>query len=610
MFRYVAFVWNETDPVQIQVIDQLTKRLSTTPTRWQCALKERGVRVYYTGEKAGSAAALTLPQGNGAVLGTLFKSKPDSIHASECDRDSFNELTSARIVVSGGRELIKNYWGSYIAVLHDTSCMKTYVLRGPASTLQCLRVKHHQVEIFFSFMEDCAQLGLRHFSIDWEYIALFTIEVVPTGQTGLKEVSEILQGECVEILNGHVSKRIYWDPLEIARTDRIEDVHEATAALHKAVKKSVHAWATCHESIILSLSGGLDSSIVLACLNDAPTHPRITCLTEYSCGSDTDEREFARLAVQGMRCIHIERRRDSSINLEGILHATRSAVPQNPIRRLEVARKDALLAHECEATAVFGGGGGDELFLQNSARLSVADFIHRHGIRPGLGRIAYDAAQLEGLSIWSILWDAFNKGLISNNFDSLAESLRYCTLVSTDLVSSLRTKNIASTAWRWSTQDLPPGTLLHASGLRGGGQYYDPMGQEGDPLRIAPLMSQPLIEVVVRIPTYLLMVGGWGRGLARRAFSDEIPMQIVRRRSKGGIEEHTQQIFSTNLRFCRELLLDGLLVKHGLLDRAKITEALAERPSSVLKGMAEISRYACIEAWLHQWTAHARCTAA
>ena len=48
--------------------------------------------------------------------------------------------------------------------------------------------------------------------------------------------------------------------------------------------------------------------------------------------------------------------------------------------------------------------------------------------------------------------------------------------------------------------------------------FYDPLGQGNEAERISPLFSQPLMELCLRIPTYVLTEGGWDRAVARRAF--------------------------------------------------------------------------------------------
>jgi asparagine synthase (glutamine-hydrolysing) len=80
-----------------------------------------------------------------------------------------------------------------------------------------------------------------------------------------------------------------------------------------------------------------------------------------------------------------------------------------------------------------------------------------------------------------------------------------------------------------------------------------------------PLLSQPLMETCLQIPTYLLLRGGRERGLAREAFADRVPAQILRRRDKGSIVSHATEMLRQSEPFVRELLMDGVLAGAGVI---------------------------------------------
>ena len=82
-----------------------------------------------------------------------------------------------------------------------------------------------------------------------------------------------------------------------------------------------------------------------------------------------------------------------------------------------------------------------------------------------------------------------------------------------------------------------------------------------------PLLSQPLMEVCLQIPTYLLLRGGRERGLAREAFADRVPEQILRRRDKGSVVSHATEMLRQSEPFVRELLLEGALAGAGVIVR-------------------------------------------
>ncbi len=132
--------------------------------------------------------------------------------------------------------------------------------------------------------------------------------------------------------------------------------------------------------------------------------------------------------------------------------------------------------------------------------------------------------------------------------------------------------------------------------------FYNPLGSETDPEMVTPLFSQPLLELAMRLPVWVLTRGGWDRALARRAFQHEVPRQIITRRTKGGQEEHAKGILVRNIGFARNLLLEGRLVREQLLDREQLHSVLSSGPGRLGTGNSELFGCLSIEAWVRQWT--------
>lgn len=608
MFSYVALCWNRADRHQAGIATQLGARLgATSPTRLT-AFSAPGLRVHCNGVRPGAKRVYVLGDGSGVVVGTLFRVARDAdVDPAECD--VIEAAASARIAASGGRQLISDYWGNYVAVLRDDARDRTWVLRAPAGALPCFHVLHQGIDVYFSFAEDCRALGIEGLSMNREYVATNLIGPVTCGSTGLREIEEVQAGHCVELRPGRGSTtHTWWDARQVACDNVIDEPQRAALALRAATRRCVHSWVASHDNVLLRLSGGLDSSIVLACLRDVPSHPRMTCVNEHSPGPDSDERDYAREAARAAGRELIEEQRDPTAPLDGTLSASLSTIPLGYVGCYERSRGERELARRYGATAILTGSGGDQVFFQNPAPLTVADFVHRRGWRARVLRIAYDAAQMEGWSVWRMLKDAWTQGVRLREYNPLLGNLPYRTLVSDEVLELVR-KGSSSVIPRESTRRVPPGKLWHAYMLSILPDYYDPFGREGDPEAIAPLHSQPLIETALRIPTYVLLSDGWDRALARRAFAAELPPMIARRRSKGGIAEHKYDVLRNNLRFVRELLLDGLLMREGLLNRANVEEALSDRPSGVMKGMAEICGILDTEVWLRLWEPHLRMSA-
>jgi asparagine synthase (glutamine-hydrolysing) len=127
----------------------------------------------------------------------------------------------------------------------------------------------------------------------------------------------------------------------------------------------------------------------------------------------------------------------------------------------------------------------------------------------------------------------------------------------------------------------------------GGAPYHQP----GDPARLSPLLSQPLVELCLRIPTYVHCSDGWDRRVERLAFADDIPQEIATRRSKGGQASFSNEVLAHNRSFVKELLLDGELVRNGIVVRPRLEQALRGKSAALANGAARFSKLFNIEIW-------------
>jgi asparagine synthase (glutamine-hydrolysing) len=605
VFRYLAFIWNDRDGACREGAQGLLRRHAASAPEWRVALRGRGVEVRYVRSRADCSAAYELADGGGAVLGTLFARSEEGV--SRAAPRALGEADSRLVLDSNGRHLIEGFWGRYAAFLHDAGTEATWVLRDPSGGMPCYLLRCRGVDIYFSWIEDVLELVDDPLEVNWPYLtAAVCFLRQPSSGTALREVSQVLAGECVEIRAGAAKRLFYWDPLRIANTEVIEDAAAAATAMRQCVRDVVHAWASCHEHVLLSLSGGLDSSILLACLKDAPSRPRITCFHYYPLGADLDERAFARAAAAHAGLGLIERARDPAFSLRPLLAIHRTPEPTNYPYFLEHSRPEAQLAAECGAAAVLIGYGGDQLFYQERAQWAPGDFLHRRGIRPEVLRIAFDAAQMDQVSVWRVLREATSGYLVQHRWSVLQEAGRMRPLLVPAVIGEARRSAGFLHPLLRHPRGAPSGKLWHAHQISQPFDFYDPLAAEGDAERISPLYSQPLMELCLRIPTYVLTQGGWDRAVARRAFRDDLPAEIRNRRHKGGIEEHLRRTLEHNRGFLRELLLDGRLVREGIVDRARLAEVLSGAATRIAAGSGELLEYAGVEAWLRRWDAKVR----
>ena len=608
MYRYLALIWDGSDPDRSSVAHSLTARLllpssRRSPSHWTKAFEGGGIVVVHTGLAEGAAQTRRLDDSAGVVLGTVFSRNLESVEDSR--RVCFDLPETKRIVADSAARLFGNYWGRYVAMVRNAQTQEICVLRDPMGGLPCLLASCSGVSVVCSDLECLLRLGGTGFTVDWSYIAgLLRNPGLATRSTGLREVSEIRPGERVCFGGGAIRRSMAWNPLEISRAERIQDADDAADRLRATARACIHAWASYYPSIIHNLSGGIDSSIVLACLKDAPTQPRVTCLNYFGTGPSEDERTHARLVAQHVGARLLECGLDcANVRLEKITTLKRSARPWFYLYELEHGELEDQLAAQHGAGTVFSGSGGDGVFFQGHADLAVADYLFDHAPGRGLLSAAVDAAEVSRRSIWPLLWGAIRMRVLPGRFDPYSERPQR-TLIGAAALAAASPGNADEESGRIAGRAMravPPGSLWHVSTVAVPPAYYGSFGPEIAPERTMPLLSQPLVELCFRIPSYLMIRGGRDRALVRKAFAADLPRQTLMRTGKGRIDRHLRDLLDANLGFVREFLLDGILAGRGFLDRRNLDLSLGrDRPPTDFQCGEILQQHLCTEAWLRR----------
>jgi asparagine synthase (glutamine-hydrolysing) len=604
VYRYLALIWNPSDERSRLAAITLSERLTREP-QWIRGLNEAGVAIFHKGQHPGSSHTRPLAHCAGAVLGRIFSRQIEDPRSAA--RITFDHAESSQIVASGGCRLFERYWGRYVAIVRNSHTGEVWVLRDPSGGFPCWLVVHEGVSIVCSDIEDCRALEVMPFTVNWRYIEGFVAYPgLQIRATALNEVSEVQPGERLRWSSGTLQRSLQWDPIDIARSTPIESYAEAVASLRATVVGCVHTWASCYDGILHNLSGGLDSSIVLGALVTAPSRPELVCLNYFGTGPNEDERHYARLMAGQAGARLVEHQLDpQAVRLQDLLSLRHSPRPWFYMYELEHGHYEGELAQRHGAGALFSGAGGDGVFFQARAELAVTDYLFQHGLRAGLLRTAIDAARVSRKSIWPLLWQAVRTRLFAPAWDPVALAKPFArTIVNRELLTAL--KSDASLAHPWFTpaaiRGVPPGILFHVMSVSLPPAYYNAFQSSSYPERTLPLISQPLVELCLRLPTYLLITSGVDRALARRAFANDLPAEIARRQAKGRADQHVRNMLDANLEFVREFLLDGLMVRRGLLNREALELYLTRERSPADFQYSEIlQEHVCTEAWLRTW---------
>lgn len=596
MFRYVALVWDESQPSGALKAHRLAAELRVR-SGWTTAVARPGLQVFTSGTSPGINGACPLQGHRGVILGRLFRRR-------DLDAPPSGEVVPTgreveRIADSGGSALVHEFWGRYVAFL-QTASGSTRVLRDPSGTLPCFLIHHHGVAIVFSWLEDILEMlsASDPPRVSWDAVtAHLLLGTLGGRETALEGITQVLPGEAHDLDTG--VSALLWNPVDIALAPTEHTAAQAAELLRDAVRSCTRSWASCYDTILLRLSGGVDSSILLSCLAPADTLTDVICVNYHSRGSDSDERGYARLAATRARRNLIERERIPDFRFERLLTIARTAMPIPYVGGMS-SHIDTALASEHSATALFTGAGGDALFYEIPRWWPAADYLRVRGCDTGFAAAAMDAARLGRVSVWRAIALAVSERLRPDL--SAREFSGHTAFPGECLLKHQVQRERFAHPSLLRTDVLPLGKHAQTVSLMHPLVYYDFFGQVAAPDQVNPLFSQPLVELCLRLPTYVLTQGGRGRALARQAFAADLPPQIARRRSKGGMEEHITAVLLSNLDVARAMLLEGELARRGLLDRAKLEEVLSGRPTALAGPISQIHALVAVEAWLARWS--------
>ena len=599
MFSYFAILPKKSDHRKSSF--ELADKIVSFFPQYSVSVETAGMIILTSGLESGQFGLYRLSGNCGFAIGNVFQKTDEFQHndpGALINKDESNKIYSTE-----GRHFIENYWGRYILFLISEHQKLFYIVRDPVGGIPGYYHETDDLIVFFSDMSDFSKLNLCELSYNKVHIVSFIkMPFFEYNDTGFNEIHKILPGQAIKLINGSMHKKQYWNPADFCDRMKGIDNHQAAYILKNTVESCVHAWSSKFERIAIRLSGGLDSSIVLGCLNTAPSKPSVIGLHYYSSASpDHDERRMARIAADGAGIPLVEKE-DVAEDVDiSIINQFRFLA--EPYRcRTAMARStyEKQFFEQNDIDAFFTGEGGDAIFYQ-SAIFGLSDYIYHYGLGKQILSQCYSHARLTGKTLWHSIGYAISEKVRLNQWDINEFFDSHIRELIPANVQKLADLNERCLHWFHCLSDLSMAKQQHVAGTKLINYYRWPIRDEDVFCNIDPLLSQPVIELAYSIPTFMFNWGGISRGLARRAFRGLVPDANILRQSKGGPDYFYHQLFQVNLEFIKDTYLDGMLINNGLLDRQVVEKALS---SDLLYG-SPLRHYLfemlAAEKWMQHW---------
>lgn len=526
---------------------------------------------------------LPLP-GGGVLVGHLFTRDGEEVRTP-----------SALPQVASGQELaarlLENYWGDYLLLQPpDQANDALHVMRDPSGGVDC--VYSLSDGFITSDISLAAHAGLFSRDVDWDFIRWYLLYPhLKNGRTALVGLRELLPGCRLAIRDNHSTLDVAWTPWRFVEPERrLRDRDQAAAALRHAVTVAVRCWAGIDRSVLLELSGGLDSSIVAACLQHSPAH--VICCNLVTPVPGADERRYALKMTSVLEAeLHVRELGFEDIRIDAPPPANAVAPSTWFLQHASNVLKEQI-AQESGTHGFVSGGGGDTVFCYSRTAAPAADALAERGLLAGLSAM-HDLAELHQCTVWKAAHLTFRK--------AYARPARARTADRTFVAATVAEVKMDAHPWFSAPDDALPGDRERIFDLAGTQVFRDGLARAAtSPLRM-PLLSQPVVEACLAAPSWMWITGGRNRALARDAFADALPADILHRRSKGTFMSYSGAVYRRNRQRICDFLLNGRLEAHGLLATDALRRFLDGDASTPDGRFMRIFELCAIENWIrHQ----------
>jgi asparagine synthase (glutamine-hydrolysing) len=490
-------------------------------------------------------------------------------------------------------KMLARLWGRFIGVRFAPDAGLDAILRDPSGALDCIAWRHEDLLLIAS----CPPAWLLdRLPPDWR---LAPDRLLQALRNPAMAVEQLLFDGPVAVAPGFIQPlpldsapvRL-WSASSFARRSFAETRSPEQAAndLRAAIQEAVSGLAVLSGSMASEMSCGLDSSLVAASLVETGHEVKLW-LNTYGETPESDERRWtapltARLGVDLTSAPHAVASLSPAV-LEGANTGFRPGLAAlDAAHDLDWARR----LTEAGVTALMTGKGGDSVLMQGAGSDVFTDLWLQTGWRSLLSSDGRAVALAGERSLWSLAADArrFRRhGARPPSHDD--------GLYPPSPESRLHRR------WRRHAAAFGPAKAWQMAGIRDNVSRHGPSRlTESIDVR-HPLCSQPVFETCLALPARLLVHNGRDRGLARMAFSDGLPPEILDRRSKGDMSRVYGKIVLDHLDFLRTWLMEGRLAALGLID-VEGTNQLLTRESLIWRGRyGPILTAAAFEAWVRVW---------
>jgi asparagine synthase (glutamine-hydrolysing) len=466
------------------------------------------------------------------------------------------------------RELLDNYWGTYIYVEYDATENKLIILGDFSQQISIFYCQGPDNTIIFasSMKALCSILGNTP-SFNWDYLNTFLLHGnLLTESTPFTAVSEIAPGYILTISPKETKICQYWDPTRYINSGN-SDYFESNVL--NVMSNVMQCSISQAEAIALDFSGGLDSSILLSSIKElASKHQTIIPINmSYKALNASDETIYARSIAQKHNLNLTEL--DQSEYLPFSPTSKLSFIPDKPsVVFANLKREQSFIQPTAGYSncVYLNGHGGDSIFMAVALEESLVDYLLQHGIT-GLHAKIHDMAVYRRTSIVLLYKYLFSK--LTRHMFKYKTAQAQPHFNTPWLNKNMRQYHVNKMLHPClkNKSGLLPGKKIHLEDTFATIASVNVNMREANNAIIYPFLTQPMIELSLNLPTYETLKLNYSRYPLRKIVDAHYNSPHFWRQSKGEYSGALSLGIKNNFAHILELCMDGVFAKSGFIER-------------------------------------------